>query len=188
VSTANPQRRAVLKGGSLLTLLYSIDGIATLLSPREAHTKAVALQALSPVECRTLEAIGEVLLPGARSAGLAEYVDYQLSINFGDCLLAARVVDVAPPLAAFYRAALASIDAAAKRTMGSVFATLPAEAQIVFVKTMATSDPPGWDGPPAPLVFYLLRSDAIDVCYGTAEAYERLGVPYMPHLLPGTAW
>jgi len=30
----------------------------------------------------------------------------------------------------------------------------------------------------------MVRSDAVDVVYGTVEGFERLGVPYMPHILP----
>jgi hypothetical protein len=102
--------------------------------------------------------------------------------------LAARVLDIAPPLAAFYRAALANIDAAARQTFGGPFATLQGPDQIALVTTMTTKDPDGWHGAPAPFVFYLLRNDAIDVYYGTVEAYERLGVPYMPHLVPNKPW
>ena len=48
-----------------------------------------------------------------------------------------------------------------------------------------SSDPARrWQGPPGPLVYTVLRSDAVDVVYGTVEGYEALGVPYMPHILP----
>jgi hypothetical protein len=185
---ADPQRRSVLKGGSLLALLFSVHGLPVLLSPRAAHAQGVALQVLTNTQRATLEAIGEVMVPGARAAGLAEYVDHQLAAPFGECLLAARVLDIAPPLAAFYRAALANIDAAARQTFGGPFATLQGPDQIALVTTMTTKDPDGWHGAPAPFVFYLLRNDAIDVYYGTVEAYERLGVPYMPHLVPNKPW
>jgi hypothetical protein len=33
-------------------------------------------------------------------------------------------------------------------------------------------------------VYFVLRSDAVDVVYGTMEGYESLGVPYMPHIVP----
>jgi hypothetical protein len=185
---ADPQRRSVLKGGSLLALAYSLDGLPALLTPRAAHAQGVALQVLTAAERAALEAVGEVLVPGARAAGLAEYVDQQLAADFGDCLLAARVLDVAPPLAAFYHAALASIDGAARHVYGQAFAALSEADRTALVKTMARHDPDGWHGAPAPFVFYLLRSDAIDVYYGTVEAYERLGVPYMPHIVPQKAW
>jgi hypothetical protein len=188
ISGADAQRRSVLKGGALLALLYTVEGVPALLSPRAAHAKAVPLQVLSNSERDTLEAIGEVLVPGARAAGLAEYVDHQLAVPYGECLLAARILDVPAPVATFYRTVFSSIDAASQRAYGGGFSSLKPADQIALVKTISTKNPDGWQAAPAPLVFYLLRSDAIDVYYGTPEGYERLGVPYMPHLLPKHAW
>ena len=41
----------------------------------------------------------------------------------------------------------------------------------------------GWQGPAGGFVYFVLRSDAVDVVYGTMEGYESLGVPFMPHSL-----
>jgi len=185
---AEAQRRSVLKGGSLLALAFSVDGASVLLSPREAHARALALRVLSDTDRATLEAIGEVLVPGARAAGVAEYVDHQLGVDFGECLLAARVLDIAPPIVNFYRAVFAAIDRGTQQLFGMPFSALSGSQQNDFVASMAAGKPNAWDGPPAPFAFYVLRSDAIDVCYGTPEAYERLGVPYMPHILPEKRW
>ena len=54
--------------------------------------------------------------------------------------------------------------------------------------TIAVSNPPGWEGPPAPLFYLLARSDAVDAVYGTPEGFERLGIPYMAHIAPPRAW
>ena len=35
-----------------------------------------------------------------------------------------------------------------------------------------------------PFVYLLLRSDAVDVVYGTMDGYAALGIPYMPHIAP----
>jgi len=45
-----------------------------------------------------------------------------------------------------------------------------------------------WQGPPAGQVYFVLRSDAVDVVYGTMEGYESLGVPYLPHIAPDRRW
>jgi hypothetical protein len=37
-------------------------------------------------------------------------------------------------------------------------------------------------------VYFLLRTDAVDVVYGTMEGYAQLGVPYMPHIAPARSW
>ena len=42
----------------------------------------------------------------------------------------------------------------------------------------------GWTGRPGPLVYAVLRADAVDVVYGTMEGYEALGIPYMPRFHP----
>lgn len=47
---------------------------------------------------------------------------------------------------------------------------------------------PGWSGPPAPLVYFVLRSDALDVVYGTEAGFALLDVPYMPHIPPERRW
>ena len=46
----------------------------------------------------------------------------------------------------------------------------------------------GWQGPPGPFVYLLLRSDAVDVVYGTMDGYAALGFPYMPHIAPTRSW
>ena len=47
----------------------------------------------------------------------------------------------------------------------------------------------GWQGPPAAgFVYFLLRSDAVDVVYGTVEGYAELGIPYQAHIMPLKRW
>jgi len=46
----------------------------------------------------------------------------------------------------------------------------------------------GWQGPPQGFVYFVLRSDAVDVVYGTVEGYEALGVPYQAHIMPLKRW
>ena len=98
-------------------------------------------------------------------------------------------MNVRPPFANFYRAALAAIDRASQsRNGGRGFAELDATAQHDFIDTMRQNKIEGWQGPPAPFVYFLLRTDAVDVVYGTMEGYARLGVPYMPHIAPTRSW
>ena len=47
---------------------------------------------------------------------------------------------------------------------------------------------PGWEGPPASFAFFVLRSDACDVVYGTEAGFASLGIPYMAHIAPAQAW
>ena len=46
----------------------------------------------------------------------------------------------------------------------------------------------GWQGPAGSFAYLVLRSDALDVVYGTMDGYESLGVPYMPHIAPVERW
>ena len=46
----------------------------------------------------------------------------------------------------------------------------------------------GWQGPPAPFVYLITRSDAVDVVFGTMEGYASLGIPYMAHIPPERRW
>jgi hypothetical protein len=53
---------------------------------------------------------------------------------------------------------------------------------------MINGAPAGWRGPSAPLFYFALRSDAVDVVYGTIEGFRKLNVPYMPHIVPPRRW
>jgi hypothetical protein len=44
------------------------------------------------------------------------------------------------------------------------------------------------DGFPIFLFFMCLRSDAVDVVYGTPAGFEKLNIPYMQHILPPEGW
>ena len=46
----------------------------------------------------------------------------------------------------------------------------------------------GWQGPPGPFIYNVLRGDAVDVVYATMDGYAALGVPYMPHIAPTKKW
>ena len=178
-------RRLVMKGAALGALAYTVGGAEVLLSPREAYAQNVPLKVLSADERATLEAFGETLLPGAKEAGLAHYVDQQLSVPPGEALLMARAVGVMPPYANFYRAGLAALDA---RAGGGGFAALPQDKRHALVEEIRQKVPDGWSGPPSPFFYFVSRADAVDVFYGTVEGFERLGIPYMPHIKPMKRW
>jgi hypothetical protein len=182
------QRRLVLKGAALGALAYTIGGTEILLSPREALAQEVPLKVLTTEERAALEALGDTLLPGAREAGLAHYVDQQLSVPASEALLVARAVGVMPPYANFYRAGLAGLDAASQKAHGAKFAALAQDKRNAFVEELRQKVPDGWSGPPSPFFYFVSRADAVDVFYGTVEGFERLGIPYMPHIAPLKRW
>jgi hypothetical protein len=182
------ERRVFLKGASMGLLAFTVGGAEILMSPGEARARAVPFRLLSGEEAETLEALGETLLPGAREAGVAHFIDQQVSVTPEEALLEARIVNVRPPFIDFYRAAIGGIDKASTARGGKRFAALAAAEQHDLIDALRQNKLEGWQGPPAGLVYFVLRSDAVDVVYGTMEGYESLGVPYMPHIPPDKRW
>ena len=182
------ERRVFLKGASMGLLAFTVGGVDVLMTPGEARARAVPFRLLNGEEAETLEALGEALVPGAREAGIAHFIDQQVSVTPGEALLEARIVNVKPPYINFYRAAIGGIDKASMARSGKRFAALSATEQHDFIDQLRQNKIEGWQGPPAGLVYFVLRSDAVDVVYGTMEGYESLGVPYMAHIAPEKRW
>jgi Gluconate 2-dehydrogenase subunit 3 len=182
------ERRVFLKGVSMGLLPFTVAGINILMTPGEARARAVPFRLLNSDEAESLEALGEALVPGAREAGIAHFIDQQVSVSPGEALLEARIVNVKPPFINFYRAAIGGVDKASTARSGKRFTALSAPEQHDFIDRLRQNKIDGWQGPPAGLTYFVLRSDAVDVVYGTMEGYESLGVPYMPHIAPEKRW
>ena len=171
-------------GAGLMTLTVSTAWGE--ITPAEAHAKAVPFNKLTALEGASLEALGNVLLPGAGEAGIAHYVDDQLGRQ--DSLLFLKYMEYPAPQLDFYRAGLGSLIALSQARHGSPFASATGEQRVALVKEISQKNPEGWNGPPAPLFYFVVRNDAVDVYYGTEEGFKRLQIPYMPHLPPPTPW
>jgi hypothetical protein len=185
---AGMERRAFMQGAGLGTLAFVVNGAEIMLTPREARAQSVPLRTLTGEQAATLDAVGERLVPGAKEAGITNFVDQQISVPPEEALLQARILNVRPPFANFYRAALGAIDGASSKTKGHKFAELSPQEQHDFIGLMRQNKIEGWQGPPGPFVFTVLRSDAVDVVYATVEGYAMLGIPYMPHIPPIKKW
>ncbi|MFQ5348094.1 MAG: gluconate 2-dehydrogenase subunit 3 family protein [Rhodothalassiaceae bacterium] len=172
-----PTRRGLLGGIGLLG--FTIAGRSLVLSPAEARAAGYRPQTLSSAEAATLEAVGEALVPGAAEAGIAAYVDQQISGPPEEALLMLRYLDVPPPYAGFYRAALARVDDIARESFGSSMADIGPEAATGLVRDLVERDFSA---------YFALRADAVDVVYGTRAGMERLGVPIMGHIEPESEW
>jgi hypothetical protein len=182
------ERRAFIKGASLGALAFTVGGAQVLLTPAEARAQGAPLRTLKPEEAETIEAVGETLVPGAREAGVANFLDHQISIPAEEALLEARILNVKPPYANFYRAAIGAINGASDKRTGKRFAQLDAAAQHDFIDLMRQNKLEGWQGPGGPFVYLILRSDAVDVVYGTMAGYKSLDIPYMAHIEPTKRW
>jgi Gluconate 2-dehydrogenase subunit 3 len=183
------ERRAFMKGATLGALAFTVGGAEVLLTPGAARAQGVPLRTLTAAQAATLDALGETLVPGARQAGISHFVDQQISIPPDDALLEARILNVRPPYANFYRAALGAVDRASQALNGGrAFAQLSEAEQRDLVNNMRQNKVEGWQGPAGGFVYLLLRSDAVDVVYGTMDGYAGLGIPYMPHIAPTKKW
>jgi hypothetical protein len=182
------KRRAFMKGAGLGALAFTVGGTTSMLTAKEARAQNVPFRLLKAPEAAAIEALGETLVPGAQAAGIAHFIDQQLSVPPEQALLQARILNVRPPYANFYRAAIGSVDKASDKLNGKKFAQLTAGEQREFVNLMRQNKIEGWQGPGGPFVYAVLRSDAVDVVYSTMEGYEALGVPYMAHIAPDRRW
>jgi hypothetical protein len=182
-------RRGFIKGATVGALAFSVGGAEMLLTPQQARAQGLPLRVLAPAEAQTLEAIGDSLAIGAREAGIAHFVDQQLTVPPGYALLSLRVSEVRPPYADFYRDALAAIDRAARSAHGRGYGDFGESDKLAFVTHLSRGEIKGWDGKLSQaLVYGTLRNDAVDVVYGTVEGFGRIGVPYLPHILPERKW
>ena len=125
------ERRAFMKGAAIGTLAFTVGGAEVMLTPRQARAQGAALRTLTADQAATLDAMGETLVPGATEAGVTHFVDQQISIPPEQALLEARIMNVKPPFANFYRAALGAIDGASSAPMAAaILRSLPATSSM----------------------------------------------------------
>ncbi len=182
------RRRAFMKGAGLGALAFTVGGVEVLLTPGDARAQGVPFRLLKVSEAETIEALGETLVPGARKAGIAHFIDHQISVPAEEALLQARIFNVRPPFANFYRAAAGAVDRGSEKVFGRKFASLSTVEQAEFVGQMRQNKIDGWTGPSGGFIYTLLRTDAVDVVYGTMEGYAALGIPYQAHIAPEKRW
>lgn len=186
ISLAESRRDFIRHSVGLLA--FAIGGSVQLLTPADARQKNVPYRAFDGAQVKTLEALGEILLPGSAAAGLAHFIDVQLSGPALDGMLMIKYLGLNPPFTDFYKSGLAGVESAARAQYSKALGDLAAKDAHALVAGMAKGEIAGWSGPPAPLFFFVLRNDAVDVSYGTVAGFESLNVPYMPHIPPATRW
>lgn len=184
----NSDRREFLKSSGYGIAVASIVGPGVLLTPAEAKANSIPLKVLDKVELATLEAIADTLLPGAAEAGVGYFIDEQLSRDPNDSLLMARYLQVPPPYVGFYKGAVQALNGYAQGRYDRPFIKLTQEDQEELVGALFPEQPEGWRGPPSQPVYLCLRSDAVDVVYGTQEGFQALDIPYLAHIEPPQKW
>lgn len=174
-------------GGATLTLAFSVGGGMLLLTPAAAREKRVPLSRLAASEAELLERLADILVPGSVQAGVGHFIDQQLAVDPDDCMLIAKYFQLPPPYLSFYRNGLAAVGALASKLFDREVARLDATQLDALIAHIAR---PGTraDGFDVFLFYLCLRSDAVDVVYGTPGGFEQLAVPYMAHIMPPEGW
>jgi hypothetical protein len=187
-------RRDFHKTSSALLLTYLTLGKSVILSPAAAQEQGLAHQILTPEEARLLALLGEAIVPGAQKAGLSHYIDYHLNLPQADSLLILKYLGVQGPFRDFYRPALRAFKESCPLFREKDISHVLPQDLTDYVAIMAQENPPNWPTtekatPPAPFFYFVLRSDAIDVTYGTMAGFDKLDIPYMAHIEPeGMGW
>ncbi len=183
------ERRVFLKAAGIGLLAFTVGGAEVMMTPGQARAQGVPYRTLNAQEAETIDALGEAFMPGARKAGISHYIDHQVSVPYVEALLEARTVNIKPPFVNYYRAVIAAVDKAATSRHGKPFAAITPAEQAALINLMRQNKIEDWQAPPAaPQVYFVLRSDAVDVVCGTMEGYEALGVPYQAHIVPENKW
>lgn len=145
------------------------------------------LRVFSKSEAATYAAWGDVLAIGAAKAGVAQFVDKYLAKPYPDSLLLLRLLQN-PPFDDFYTGGIAGIDQESQARFSRPFLALQAEQRNAVVNAAATSSTIAWTTPNPNFFYFVSRSDAVDVVYGTVKGFHKLDIPYLPHIRPPTPW
>lgn len=181
-------RRQFLRNSGIV-LSIAVAGEVLLLSPAQARAAGLPLQVLSAQEAATLEAIAEAVVPGARKAGISQYIDKQLAASHEESLLMLKYLGVPQSdYLSFYQDGLGSAAKLAHSRYGKGWSELESSEAGALVAEIAGKQPGEWEGPPAAFFFFVIRSDASDVVYGTQEGFAAIGMPYMAHIAPPEPW
>ena len=186
------RRRTFMQSAAIGLFAFSVSGCDAMMSPKDAHESGADFTRLSPPLVAILDARGDVLVPGAKAAGLAHYIDANLAREAGESLLMVRYLDVTTPQTLFYTAGLAALDSHCRATTGKPFTDQSEAETTAIVAALLKGNPAGWesvaDAPPAALFYLAVRGDAVDIVYGTMAGFEALDIPYAGHIDPTSAY
>lgn len=173
--------------GSLLCLAFNVSGASLLLTPEEARARDIPLRKLNDVQARRMDLLADAILPGAAAQGVTHFIDHELDNDPNDALLIAKYFQVPLPYVNFYTKGIEVAASMADKNIGKSIDELDASEAAGLVEAMSA---PGAvvDGFPIFLFYMCLRSDAVDVVYGTPEGFEKLNIPYLEHILPPEGW
>ncbi|MCL6284951.1 gluconate 2-dehydrogenase subunit 3 family protein [Ruegeria sp. 2012CJ41-6] len=142
---------------------------------------------LTDPEAETLSKWCDLLAPGAARAGVARYVDQNISGRFGESMLLLRYLDSGAMLP-FYRGGIAGIEQESQHRFAMGFARLDPQQSGEIVAAAARSKTEAWTTPDPNFFYFISRSDAVDMVYGTEAGFAQLDIPYLAHIDPPKPW
>jgi hypothetical protein len=172
---------------SVLSLSFKVGGVSMLLTPAQARAQDVPLQNLDELQAARLNVLADALLPGAAEEGVVQFIDHQLGVDPNEALLLAKYFEAPLPYVNFYAGGIHTAASMAEKSIGKNLEDLNAEEAAKLAGEMSVPDTVV-DGYPVFLFYMCLRSDAVDVFYGTPEGFAKLNIPYMQHILPPEGW
>lgn len=187
-------RRHFHKRSGAILLTYLIGSRSVFLSPAEAREKNLPYQAISQKAGQLIDLLGEAIVPGSARSGLSHYIDHQLTASKTNSLLIIKYLGIQCSYQEFYRLSLNAFERSYPLFQKRNINHISSQAIKKYIAVMAQKNPPVWSKsgeviPPAPLFYFTLRSDAVDVTYGTMAGFDKLEIPYMAHIEPeGTGW
>ncbi len=186
---AGSTRRGFLRSGGML-LSCLVAGQTVRMTARQARAEELPLVVLSADEATTLETFAEAVVPGAREAGIAQFVDKQLGLELDQSLLMMKYLGVPAPFDGFYKSGLSALGGLSQHSYSRPWHELNAAESAALVAKVATDNvaAKAWTGPPAAFVFFVFRTDACDVVYGTEQGFAKIDMPYRAHITPVHNW
>jgi hypothetical protein len=143
MANQSPDRRQVLEMLAKVAVIGQFPGFSRWVCATEEHTEAHHMDApgqprpekyqpqfFTAAEYGTVDQLSELIIPadgtpGAREAGVAEFIDF----------MTASDAEIQQP----FRTGLSSLDAAAKQKHGSAFVHLPEAQQTELLRSMAAA-------------------------------------------------
>jgi hypothetical protein len=145
------------------------------------------LRVFSELQAETYAAWCDLLAIGAAKAGVAYFVDKYLAEPFPESLLLLRYLQN-PPFSSFYLTGIAGIDQESQARFSKPFLALGTGERDTVVDAAVTSSTIAWTDPNPNFFYFISRSDAVDVVYGTVAGFRDLDIPYLQHIRPSRPW
>ena len=181
------KRRTLIRAATASAIATSAAPVSALFDPCAARAAAEPLRVLTSDQAAAIEGLCDAIVPGARDAGVAHYIDHELSGNSPRLLL--RFAQLPGPMTPYYTDGIAAFSAAVMQQKQAAFASLRTDDQHAIIEALRTGTLAPWANAVAPPVFFgMMRNDGVDVVYGSIDGFKRLGMPYMPHIAPTTTW